>query len=108
MSFKVNAQKPLWRIAHWAYKDVSDLLVLDHGTYCDTILSAEGVKQGDCLGSLLFALSMQSMYRKCITGCGNVRCSGCRDDLNLVGQAPAVFRAFDKFEKELGSGFWSY
>jgi len=103
--YKVGALKPLWRIAHWAYKDVSELLVFDHGKYCDTILSAEGVKQGDCLGSLLFAISMHSMYQKCTVGCGNVRCVAIADDLNLVGQAPAVFKAFDRFEKKLqGTG----
>ena len=102
--YKVQSLQPIWRIAHWAYKDVSELLLFDHGRYCETILSAEGVKQGDCLGSLLFAVSMQPIYRRCILGSGNVRCIAVADDLNLVGQASAVFKAFDKFGKDLSGG----
>ena len=45
------------------------------------------------------------MYQECTVGCGNVRCVAIADDLNLVGQAPAVFKAFDRFEKKLqGTG----
>ena len=102
--YKVQSLQPIWRIAQWAYKDVSELLLFDHGRYCETILSAEGVKQGDCLGSLLFAVSMQPLYRRCILGSGDVRCIAVADDLNLVGQASAVFKAFDRFEKDLSEG----
>jgi len=47
---------------------------------------------------------MQPLYRRCLNGCGNVRAVAIADDLNLVGQAPAVFQAFDQFEKELSTG----
>ena len=80
------------------------MLLFEHGRYCESILSAEGVKQGDCLGSLLFAVSMQPLYRRCTLGAGDVKCVAVADDLNLVGQASAVFKAFDKFEKDLSEG----
>ena len=60
--------KPIWRLSHWAYRQSSPLLIMDNGKYVDTILSEEGVKQGDTLGSLLFALSMQRLYRRCTEG----------------------------------------
>ena len=47
---------------------------------------------------------MQPIYRRCILGSGNVRCIAVADDLNLVGQASAVFKAFDKFGKDLSGG----
>ena len=60
--FKREQLRPIWRLAGWAYGSSSDLLVMDRGTHRETIQSAQGVKQGDCLGSFLFALSMQRYF----------------------------------------------
>jgi len=76
-----------------------------NGKYVDTIMSEEGVKQGDTLGSLLFALSMQRLYRKCTSGIPGVRCVAVADDLNIIGKAQGVFQAFTNFQKSLtGTG----
>ncbi len=61
----LQSKRPMWRLAHWAYKDSSDLLILDKGVHRATIPSAEGVKQGDTFGSPLFALSIQKNYVNC-------------------------------------------
>jgi hypothetical protein len=64
--FQHDLLRPLWRIAHWAYKQPSQLLVFDRGSLCGTISSAEGVKQGDVLGSLLFSLSCTSIINNAL------------------------------------------
>ena len=70
-----------------------------------TVRSEEGVKQGDTLGSLLFALSMQGLYRRCAQNLPNVRCIAVADDLNIIGSADGVFKAFGRFERSLvGTG----
>lgn len=81
---------------------------MDNGKHVDTITSEEGVKQGDCLGSLLFSLSMQRFYTACSKRLENVRCVVVADDLNIVGHAEnivghaeSVFKAFTNFEKSL-------
>ena len=67
--------------------------------------SAQRVKQGDTLGSLLFALSMQGLYRRCAQNLPNVRCIAVADDLNIIGSADGVFKAFGRFERSLvGTG----
>ena len=66
---------------------------MDNGKYVDTILSEEGVKQGDTLGSLLFALSMQRLYRRCKEGIPGVTCVAVADDLNIFGSPESVSRA---------------
>ena len=59
------------------------LLIMDNGKYVDTILSEEGVKQGDTLGSLLFALSMQRLYRRCTEGIPEVKYVAVADDQHI-------------------------
>src|ERR1700759_1534396 len=97
---------PIWRMAYWAYKDSSSLLVFENGKYKATIESAQGVKQGDALGALLYALSVHSFYKNCTPpGEDKVRKIAIMDDLNLVGAFKPVFEAFDRFEASLvGSG----
>ena len=83
--------RPLWRLSHWAYKASSELLVMDNGAICMTIDSEQGVKQGDGLGSLLFSLSVQGVYRRVTRNVNNVRCVAVADDLNLVGLQQKFF-----------------
>jgi Reverse transcriptase (RNA-dependent DNA polymerase) len=51
--FRIDALKPIWSIAFFAYKQSSALLIMEHGMHRGTVRSEEGVKQGDTLGSLL-------------------------------------------------------
>ena len=93
--FMVPALAPLFRLAHWAYRSPSLLLVSRGGVPFGGILSAEGVKQGDVLASLLFALSVHSYYSQCIDGLPNLRAVAVVDDFYLVGAPDTVFTVFD-------------
>jgi len=65
--FDTPTLSPLWRLAQWAYGSPSDLLLMDHGRVAANYISSEGVRQGDVLASLLFALSMRNAYSSCIS-----------------------------------------
>ena len=41
-TFSEPQLSPLWRLAHWAYRSSTDLLLVRSGEVVDTILSAEG------------------------------------------------------------------
>ena len=71
--FRHDQLRPLWRLSHWAYKTPSELLVLDNGAIAMSILSEQGVKQGDGLGSLLFSLSVQGIYHRSTRNVQHVR-----------------------------------
>ena len=58
--------------------------MLDHGTIIAELLSAEGVKQGDVLASLLFALSMKSIYEDSIAGL-DCHAIAVMDDIYFIG-----------------------
>ena len=63
--FKTRCTHPIWNLFHWAYCDPSHLnLYHQNGEYKGTILSQEGVRQGDILASFIFSLSMQPAYEK--------------------------------------------
>ena len=94
--FKQEDLKPIWRLAHWAYKDISSLLVFDNGQYRCTIDSAQGVKQGDCLGAGLFANSVHPFYLECSQDANVLRVC-IMDDGNFVGSFELVLAAYDKF-----------
>jgi len=80
---------PLIRIVHWAYSDSSKLCVYEGSGLFDTVVSAEGVVQGDPLASLLFALSMQPIYEACIAGT-DVKGLAIQDDFYLMGEVKQV------------------
>ena len=102
--FKHEDLKAIWRLAHWAYKDVSSLLVFDQGDFQCSIESAQGVKQGDPLGAVLFSLSMNPLYAGCWDD-DNVLKVAIMDDGNLVGRFLQVVAAFDRFANSLdGTG----
>ena len=62
--------------------------------------SSEGVKQGDVLASLLFALSMKEHYAESIQGleCHSV---AVMDDVYFFGPPIPTFNAFDRFNSRL-------
>ena len=99
--FDENSLRPLWRLSHWSYKAPSELLVLDNGGISASIRSEQGVKQGDGLGSLLFSLSVQSLYRRATRNVRNVRCVAVADDLNLIGPVGEVLRVFDDLSSDI-------
>jgi hypothetical protein len=103
--FQHQSLRPLWRLSHWAYHLPSDLFIFDQGKFCGSLQSAQGVKQGDGLGSLLFSLSVHKFYQQCSRDCSAVHTVAIADDLHISGPAPQVLRAFDNLINDIkGSG----
>jgi len=89
----------LWRISHFSYGTPSQLLVMDRGHVIGTFQSQEGVRQGDVLGSALFALSMVEIFQASREN--TVLPIAIMDDFYLVGSPPDVASAFNHFETAL-------
>ena len=75
--------------------------MLDDGAISTSIISEQGVKQGDGLGSLLFSLSVQEIYHRSTRNVQHVRCVAVADDLNLVGPFDEVLRVFDDVSADI-------
>ncbi|MCW5887438.1 MAG: hypothetical protein KIT07_04875 [Anaerolineales bacterium] len=94
---------PLWPMAKMAYGSAvsTPLLVMAQKGGVDTVINSErGVRQGDVLASLLFALSVQKVYEEAVkVGCGDVAGSvkafAVLDDITFVGPWDRVRLAFD-------------
>ena len=87
--------RPIWRLFNWAYHDPSSLLVYN-ASLSATLESSEGVRQGDFLASLLFALCLQPTYEACLNVGrlhGSIHAFAIQDDLTFVGSPAAVFAA---------------
>ena len=96
----------IWRITHWAYSEPSDLWVVSRGQIAGHLMSAQGVKQGDPLAMLLFALVVHHLYKDTLDSVNRgvsekskdfVRSVSIADDLNLLGRPERVIAAFDIF-----------
>ena len=95
---------PLWRLAHWAYKSPSDLLLSQAGDLVGVLSSAEGVRQGDVLSSFLFSFSVLPLYSAALSAAPGVCGVAIMDDFELVGPADRVLAAFDRVS-ELASAY---
>ena len=91
---------PLFRLAHWSYGKSSPLIVMDHGKVIRSIESHEGVKQGDVLASLLFAVSMKNAYAASVAGL-DCHAIAVMDDTYFIGPPASAFKAFDNFANAL-------
>jgi len=98
--FREQKLAHLWRLAHWSYGSSSPLLFKDHGTVVSELLSAEGVKQGDVLASLLFALSMKDIYADSVQDL-ECRAVAVMDDIYYYGPTAPTFNAFGRFVTSL-------
>lgn len=90
----------LWKIANWAYRRPTDLLLVDKGKLIGTIKSTQGVKQGDTLSSLLFALSMTKLYNETAEA-ANVQAVAVQDDIYFLGPRHTISVAWDHFSSAI-------
>ena len=81
-------------------------LIYRRGDSADFITSANGVRQGCILGSLLYSLSVQNFYTRALEGRGSaVNGVAIIDDFYLFGQAQQSLEAYDEYTRQLvGSG----
>ncbi len=87
----------LWRFFLWCY-GVRALLFLFHRTrYVSHLWSEEGVRQGDVLGSFLFALSLQPALKAAQGQHQSVRILAFHDDIYFLGRPVPVADAFSVF-----------
>jgi len=92
--------KPLWRIFQWAYGGESPLYVYERdGSVHTTLQSRRGVRQGDPLAALAFALTVQPLYEAALHDLPSVRGIAIQDDLSVVGPAEEVMQVFDRIMK---------
>ena len=84
------------RFFHWAYQHPSDLLLFnpDSGELAATISNSNGVRQGDVLASVAFAVSVQQLFVDCLSSAPSVLGLAIIDDFSLVGPAKHVTRCF--------------
>jgi hypothetical protein len=98
--FNEPTLSPLYRLAYWSYSKHSQLLTMQNGKVVFTMDSQEGVKQGDILASLLFALSMRTIYSDSIKDL-DTHAVAVMDDIYFFGRATPTFTAFDRFSSTL-------
>ena len=84
---------PLWRFFDWSYGTPALLFVFSRSHYVHHLWSREGVRQGDVLGSFLFALSIQSSLVVVAEQFPLVRPLAFHDDINLLGRPELAFEA---------------
>ena len=95
--------KPLWHMVRTAYGDHRSPLLVCGRRGLDSVLQSEsGVRQGDVLASLLFALTLQPVYERAVSvGCGDepqsVSAYAVLDDVTFVGRWDRVKAAFGSF-----------
>ena len=77
--------KSIWKISHWAYSIPSPLWIRMENGSINTIKSSQGVRQGDILAMLLFALSMSGPVNEALLATPTVLPFGYADDINGVG-----------------------
>jgi hypothetical protein len=94
-TFSEPQLSPLWRLAHWAYRSSTDLLMVRSGEIVDSILSAEGLRQGDPLSSLLFCFTVLPGYSSTVNSAPGLHAVAIVDDFNLSGPHTSLLTAFD-------------
>jgi len=91
--FAQPSLKHIWRFAHMCYSQPSLLFLFVNGNLLSTLLSSEGLRQGDVLGSMLFCIAVRQFYIDAVRNSGAQGVAIC-DDLTLVGPPEEVVSAF--------------
>src|SRR5690606_4172056 len=85
---------PLWHLVHWAYRSPADLLLVE--SVVTTLRSAEGLRQGDVLSSLLFSHSVLPLYSSVSSEFPQVSAVAIMDDVEFVGPFPQLLMVLDR------------
>jgi hypothetical protein len=88
----------------FAYSEPSDLLTRDEqGNFHKTVKSSQGVRQGDPLSSLLFAIAIHPLYQSISNNAPNIRGIAIHDDFTLVGPIDELLKATENLIDEAKS-----
>jgi hypothetical protein len=91
----------LYYLAHWAYHSPSPLLLRDsQGQVAAILESAEGVRQGCVLGSLLFGVATLDLLHRLKERFPDIETTAFLDDVSLSGNQKSAFEAFDFLQRE--------
>mgnify|MGYP001787467346 CR=1 FL=1 len=93
----VRSRMPrLLPVVQWAYGAATPLHVVGAPPGTEPIMSQCGVRQGDPLGPLLFALALQGPLEKVAQSVPTAPSVAFLDDMTVVGRPAAVRRAFQQ------------
>ena len=84
----------LLKFVQWAYGGHTDLHIMGAAPGTPPVQSQTGVRQGDPLGPLLFALALQGPLERTCEVAPAASLGGYLDDLRIVGRAPQLRAAF--------------
>ena len=88
--YETPALAPMWRLADWAYRNSSPLVMRNkEGALLELLESSNGVRQGDPIAAVLFAVSVQKVFKRAVAVGEDVRGVAVLDDLTFVGPAGA-------------------
>jgi len=87
---------PLWPLFEWVYGKPSMLKLYSKSRLIASIPSAEGVRQGDELGSFLYCISTQDLMVEANKGVADAQQFAVADDDTIVGKFTQAFIVFDK------------
>ena len=83
-------------LVHWAYRSPTDLLLIESGELVTTLRSAEGVRQGDVLSSLLFSHTVLPLYSLVSSEFPQVSAVAIMDDIEFVGPFSQLLLVVDR------------
>jgi hypothetical protein len=90
----------LWSAYDFCYSTPSQLLLRQHGTIIDSVLSAQGGRQGCVLAGLGYAHLFQPAYENCVQGLPNTTARAIMDDLAITGPPAEAFAAFAAYKAD--------